>query len=101
MATKSQSPLGVLTLGMEVKDIVTGLVGIAVARICYINGCEQIIIQPKDHTIDALSEGQYYVDKHQVRAIGLGIIKEYEKDLISTKNGTETGGRMGGKRGAR
>lgn len=44
-----------INLGDEVKEKVTGFLGIAVARISWISGCDMIRIQPKarkDGTID-------------------------------------------------
>lgn len=36
-----------IALGSKVKDPVTGLTGMAVARIEYLNGCVRIEVQPK------------------------------------------------------
>ena len=36
-----------IELGVQVKDQVTGLTGIAVARTCWLNGCVRITVQPK------------------------------------------------------
>ena len=33
-------------LGMTVKDIITGLTGVAVCRSSYLTGCDRISIQP-------------------------------------------------------
>lgn len=51
-------------LGEKVKDKVTGLVGIVVAKCTYLNNCVQFLIQPKavDHRI---VEG-YWIDESQL-----------------------------------
>lgn len=37
-----------IQLGDEVKDVVTGLAGIAVARTEWLNGCSRITVQPQE-----------------------------------------------------
>ena len=62
-----------IELGVQVKDQVTGLTGIAVARTCWLNGCVRITIQP---VID--KEGKdtpsICVDEIQCMVVGDGVV---------------------------
>lgn len=72
-------------LGEKVKDTVTGLVGIAVARCVYLNNCVQYLVQPKviEHRI---VEG-YWIDESQLR-----IVKPPKKEKPYTGDYVPTGG---------
>jgi hypothetical protein len=71
-------------LGNTVRDIVTGITGIATSRVEYLNGCIQIGIRPK--AVDNKAEDSIYVDIQQV---------EYVDDGILTIAKTMTGGPAG------
>jgi hypothetical protein len=61
-------------LGDKVKDVVTGLAGIAVAKTHYLQGCARIGVQPQE-----LKDGKpvevYWVDEPQLEVIEVGAIK--------------------------
>lgn len=61
-----------IELGEKVKDIVSGVEGIAVARVEYLNGCIQYCVAPKGG-IDALKTDSLYIDEGQLKIIGKGI----------------------------
>ena len=67
-----------INLGDEVKDTVTGLKGIAVARTQWLHGCDRIGVQPKarkDGTIpDALN-----VDEPQLVLVKKKVVKKGTK----------------------
>lgn len=55
-------------LGKKVKDSVTGLTGIATARIEYMNGCVQYMIQPKVVKDGVPAKAEWY-DAQQVKLV--------------------------------
>jgi hypothetical protein len=57
-------------LGIEVKDVITGLKGVITARASYITGCDQYLVQPQ-------GDGKNYPDATWI----------YEERLKPTKNG--------------
>jgi hypothetical protein len=63
-----------VNLGDKVKDKVTGLTGIAVAKTLYLQGCARFAVQPQD-----LKDGRpvevYWVDEPQLEVIEVGAIK--------------------------
>jgi hypothetical protein len=73
-----------IKLGSEVRDLVTGLTGIAIGRTEWINGCARIIVQPKVDKDSKLPDG-VNVDEPQLEVIGEG---EYKR----TSETAETGG---------
>ncbi len=50
-------------LGQEVKEKVTGFIGIAIARVEYINGCIQYCVKPKMGQDGRMPEGEYIDEK--------------------------------------
>lgn len=60
-----------LRLGQELRDRVSGLVGIAVARVEYLNGCVQFCIQPPAEK--GTRPDGVYVDQQQLEVSGPGI----------------------------
>ena len=74
-----------IKLGDKVKDTVTGLTGIAVARTEWINGCARITIQPPIKK-DGTPPDNYTVDEPQVAVVTKKKVKRGPKD---------TGGPMG------
>lgn len=66
-----------MKLGDKIKDLVTGLEGIATGRLEYLNGCVQWLIMPP---LD--KDGKYqdvqWIDQSQLKVIGDGIsVKKY------------------------
>jgi len=64
-----------ITLGEEIRDKVTGLVGIATARVEYLNGCVQYCLRPKIKKDGKYPEGEY-IDQGQLEVVGKGILVE-------------------------
>ncbi len=54
----------------KVRDTVTGVTGIAVARIEYMNGCVQYLIQPKVVKDGVPAKPEWY-DTQQVELVGV------------------------------
>lgn len=61
-----------LKLGQEVEDRVTGFHGVAVARVVFLNGCEQICVKPKMGKDGKMIDAEY-IDHGQLRVIGDGV----------------------------
>lgn len=72
--TKSTS----VKLGMEVKDIVTGYTGIAVAAVEYLQGCRRVTIQAKVKEDGTIPEDGTF-DEPQLEIIGRGILPAPKK----------------------
>jgi len=64
-----------ITLGNEVRDIVTGFKGIAVARVEYINGCVQYCVKPQTGEDNKMPEGEY-LDVQQLEVVSDGVTLE-------------------------
>lgn len=74
----------VVKLGTKVRDKVTGLVGIAIARTEWLNGCARIVIQPQE-TKDGKPVDTTCVDEPQIEVV--------DEDHVLTKGRqTNTGG---------
>jgi hypothetical protein len=58
----------VVNLGDQVKDVVTGLTGIAVARTEWINKCVRLCIQPQELK-DGKPVDNYTVDEEQCEVV--------------------------------
>jgi hypothetical protein len=52
--------ISMIKLGSKVRDIVTGFQGVAVARVEYLTGCEQIGIAPPVDQEGKVREAQYF-----------------------------------------
>ncbi len=76
-----------IELGRKVKDVVTGLVGVAEARLQFLNGCEQILVRPKVSTPKKGEVSEYlsgaYIDIEQLVYVGKVKVK-----LTPRKNGS-------------
>lgn len=70
-----------INLGDEVKDLVTGLKGIAIARHTYLQGCDRISVQPQVGKNQSFQELQTF-DEPQLVVIKVGKVKRkaVEKD---------------------
>ncbi len=73
-----------IKLGTKIKDRITGLEGIAIAKIEYLNGCVQYSIKPKLDKDGKVQEGEW-VDSQQIAVVG-------EKVLEVKKASGGTGG---------
>lgn len=72
-----------ITLGSEVKDTVTGLVGIATCRLEYMNGCERYEIQPQGLTKDGAPKESKWVDVQQIEVLETA---EEQKEQVKTES---------------
>lgn len=70
-----------IKLGMKVKDTVSGLTGIAIARTEWLNGCTRYGIQPPVDS-DGKVPASHWVDEPQIEIVDEGI----------TVKSTKTGG---------
>lgn len=63
-----------IKLGSRVKCMVTGFVGIATARVEYLNGCNQLCVKPpiKESDPNKMPEGQY-IDEQQLVYVDEGV----------------------------
>lgn len=68
-----------IELGQQVKDRVTGFVGIATARIEYLNGCVQFCVKPKMTEPGKMPDGEY-IDDGQLEIVGDSVSVEEEPD---------------------
>ena len=64
-----------IILGQEVKDVITGLKGTAVARNCWLNGCVRIGIQAKVNKDGKVPDVEW-ADEKQVSVLNKGKIKQ-------------------------
>lgn len=74
-----------IELGQEVKDMISGFKGIAVARHHYLQGCDRISVQPKADKDGKLDESTTF-DEPQLIVIG--------KKKITTNGSRRNGGPM-------
>ena len=79
-------PSRTIVLGYRVEDRVSGLRGIAVARVEYLNGCIQFCVQPRGAT-DALRTDSLYIDEGQLRVLGPGVTKSSPQPLRRDRGG--------------
>lgn len=68
-----------IRLGEKVQDKVTGFIGIATAKVEYLNGCVQYCVKPEIGKDKKYPDGQY-IDDAQLVVIGKGISIKKEKD---------------------
>jgi len=71
--------MGPIQLGEKVRDKVTGFVGIATARIKYLNGCIQFCVKPEVTEPGKMPDG-IYIDDIQLEVIGEGLTVIQEPD---------------------
>jgi len=64
-----------IKLGQKIRDIVTGMEGIATAKVEYLNGCIQYCLRPAMDKDGKLPEASY-VDEGQLEVIGDGVSVE-------------------------
>lgn len=68
-----------IKLGHRVKDVITGLEGVATGRCTYINGCIQILIRPQGLHEGKPIDGQW-VDEQRIK-----VVEELEWDWLESK----------------
>lgn len=61
-----------ISLGKKLKDRVSGMEGIATARIEYLNGCVQWAIHP-EWTKDFQKNESFWIDEKQIEVLGEGL----------------------------
>ena len=66
-----------IELGSKVKDTVTGIEGITVCRLTYLNGCERYEVQPQGTTRDGEVIKSNWVDVDQ-----LNVLESPAKDAL-------------------
>ena len=66
-----------IKLGNKVRDMVTGLEGIAISRIEYLNGCVQYGVRPKVDK-DGKSRDAEYIDIAELKVVGKGVAVDAE-----------------------
>ena len=75
-----------VNLGDKVKDEVTGLIGIAVASISYLQGCNRIAIQAPVKKNEK-PQDWHYVDEPQLKIIKRNVVKQARKVTKKEKPG--------------
>lgn len=65
-----------INLGDEVKDSVTGFIGVAVARTLWINGCTRWTVQPKGTNKDGKTFDSESFDQQQLVLVKASKVKE-------------------------
>lgn len=73
-----------IKLGSKVRDKVTGLEGIAIARTEWLNGCFRIVIQPQEFK-DGKPVESYCVDEPQLEVVD-------DEHILTKGRQTSTGG---------
>ena len=69
-----------ITLGDKVKDPITGVIGIAVARTEWLHGCARITVQPKGTNKDGKLIGSPSFDEPQLEVVSPKKVKRGRKD---------------------
>jgi len=57
-----------ISMGDRVRDIVTGFTGVVIGRTSYINGCEQVLVQPRIDDNGKCPEG-LWIDVDRVEVV--------------------------------
>ena len=65
-----------IQLGDKIKDPVTGIIGIAVARTLWLHGCARITLQPQGADKDKKPFESYTVDEPQLEIVAVKKIKK-------------------------
>lgn len=65
-----------INLGDEVKDSVTGFVGIAICRMTWLHGCDRIIVQPKGVSKEGKTFENSTFDEPQLIVVKKAKVKE-------------------------
>jgi len=70
---KLASQKTVIELGNKVKDRVSGLVGITIAKVEYLNGCIQFCVRPKIKKGEIKLSESCYIDEGQLEKVSEGV----------------------------
>lgn len=62
-----------IKLGSKIKDKVTGMEGIAISKVEYLNGCVQYCLKPKAKKGETKMPEGVYIDYNQLEVIGKGL----------------------------
>lgn len=62
-------------MGAEVKDVVTGFKGVITARVEYVTGCRQYLVNPRKLDKDGKPAGSIYYDEDRLVVTGRGLNK--------------------------
>ena len=63
-----------LELGMEARDRVTGLTGIAISRAVYLQDCNRVLLQPKAVEDDTKLPDAVSIDEPDLEITGYGVL---------------------------
>jgi hypothetical protein len=73
-----------IVLGWKVKDKVTGLIGIAVAKCTYLNGCIQYNVVPPVNKENSTPKN-IWIDEGQLSKVSDGIIEKPKDEILLKK----------------
>ena len=79
-------PTPIIKLGQKVEDIVSGVKGIAVAKMIYLNGCVQYAVREKRRSKEGEPVDAIYVDAEQLKVVDEGILK---KKVVTNTGGVK------------
>ena len=75
-----------IELGDQVMDLVSGLSGVATARVTYLNGCVQYCVQPVVDK-DGKKVDAHYIDVSQLQVISAGFFAQRARDARRDSGG--------------
>lgn len=73
-------------LGEKVEDLASGVQGIAIGRIEYMNGCVQYLVKPRAGEDGKMPDG-HWIDDAQLIKVDLGIIDKIRAFVKETTGG--------------
>ena len=68
-----------IVLGNKIEDMVSGLTGIAIARVEYLNGCVQFALRPKIKKGENKFPEATYFDESQLKIVSVGLVVKKKK----------------------
>ena len=77
-----------IKLGQEVKDLVTGMTGIVMYHLKFLNGCHQLGVQDRKLSKEGETKKFEYFDTEQLEIVGEGIRKKLGK--VKTSGGVKS-----------
>lgn len=69
-----------IPLGVQGKDIVTGYVGLVMARTEYLTGCNQILLTPQKLTADGKRQEGEWFDEQRIEVVGKKVLDLRSKE---------------------
>lgn len=84
---------GALRLGLQMRDTITGFVGIATGKVEYLNGCVQFCLKAPMSADGKIEDGQW-VDVGQLEVVGRGIFVT-KKDVGGPASDTPSAAYLG------